>query len=289
MIKRIIPVIIVGVLIFTGCSNTNIDKNDMEENKKLTYSNLIDKKTQNKINYALVNNKIDKKQADYFIKLVLNYNDKSNINKLKTSVDGFKSINTQQVPYDEGYLGEIWDYNKLNYMDFNCRLTSFTLFKDFLKSEEKFKGDDSNLMFDLEAIENNPISEFSKDDTDKFANLYASIPVENSKDVKIHSEVITNEWKKRKISFVDNSTVSMINVFLHAPEDSNVFVGHTGILVKDKEELLFIEKYGPSLPYQASKFKDKKELKKYLMDRLDVNTADNGASKPIIMENDKPM
>ncbi|MGL5640712.1 MAG: DUF4300 family protein [Paraclostridium sp.] len=289
MIKRLIPVIISGVLMFTGCSNTNIDKNDKEENKKLTYSNLIDKKTQNEINYALVNNKVDKKQADYFIKLVQNYNDKSNINKLKTSADGFTSINTQQVPYDEGYLGEIWDYNELNYMDFNCRLTSFTLFKDFLKSEEKFKGDDSNLMFDVDAIENNPISEFTKDDTDKFVNLYASIPVENSKDVKNHSEAIINEWKKRKISFVDNSTVSMINVFLHAPEDNNVFVGHTGILLKDKKELLFVEKYGPSLPYQVSKFKDKEELKKYLMDRLDVNTADNGASKPIIMENDNPM
>ena len=41
--------------------------------------------------------------------------------------------------------------------------------------------------------------------------------------------------------------------------------------------------------YQVSKFKDKAELKEYLMDRLDVDTSGNGAAKPIIMENDELM
>ncbi|MEG0855354.1 MAG: DUF4300 family protein [Terrisporobacter sp.] len=287
MIKKVIPVLLSSMLLLTACSNSNTTKNDENSNMKLTYSNLIDNPTQDQVRDILIDNKIDKEDADYFIKLVKDYNDKSHINKLGTSKEGFTSIKTQQVQYDEGSLGEIWDYNKLNYMDFNCRLTSFTLFKDFIKSEEKFKGDDINLMFDIDAIENNPISKFTKEETNKFINLYASISVENSQDVEKHAQSIIKEWEKRKISFVDNSKISMINVFLHAPEDENVFVGHTGILIKTKEGLLFIEKYGPSLPYQVSKFKDKEELKTYLMDRLDVNTADNEASKPIIMENDK--
>ena len=37
------------------------------------------------------------------------------------------------------------------------------------------------------------------------------------------------------------------------------------------------------------KYKDKAELKEYLMDRLDVDTSANGAAKPIIMENDELM
>ena len=73
------------------------------------------------------------------------------------------------------------------------------------------------------------------------------------------------------------------------PEDEILFVGHSGISVKTKDGLLFIEKYGFSLPYQVSKFKDKAELKEYLMDRLDVDTSGNGAAKPIIMENDELM
>ncbi|WP_279265823.1 DUF4300 family protein [Romboutsia sp. Marseille-P6047] len=87
------------------------------------------------------------------------------------------------------------------------------------------------------------------------------------------------------MSFLDNENISMINVFLHSPEDSEVFVGHAGILLQIKNELLFIEKYAPTLPFQVSKFKNRLELKGYLMDRLDNDTSGNGSSKPIIMEN----
>ena len=287
MIKRIIPVILSATLLMTGCTNTKSKTNDNIESTKLTYSNLIDKKTQNEIRDILIENKIDKKQVDYFIKLVQNYNDKSDINKLKTSKQGFTTIKNQQVPYDELYLDEKWDFNKLNYMDFNCRLTAFSIFKNFIKSEDKFTGDSTSLMFDKDAINDNPMSKFSKEDIDKFTNLYAAVKVKNTQDINKHAETIKKEWEKRKISFVDNKNISMINVFLHSPEDSEVFVGHAGILLQTKDGLLFIEKYAPSLPFQVSKFKNKLELKKYLMDRLDNDTSGNGSSKPIIMENNE--
>ena len=287
MIKRIIPLILSGVLLMTGCTNNKTETNETVESTKLTYSNLVDEKTQNEIRDILIENKIDKKQADYFIKLVQNYNEKSDINKLETSKEGFTSIKTQQVKYDGLYLDEKWNIHELNYMDFNCRLTAFSIFKDYIKSGEKFTGDDINLMFDMDAINNNPVSEFSKEDVDKFINLYAAMKVENTQDVNKHAEAIKKEWEKRKISFVDNKNISMINVFLHSPEDSEIFVGHAGILLQTKDGLLFIEKYAPSLPYQVSKFKNKSELKTYLMDRLDNDTSGNGSSKPIIMENNE--
>lgn len=154
MIKRIIPVMLSAILLMTGCANTKSETKDTKELTKLTYSNLIDEKTQNEIRDILIENKIDKKQADYFIKLVKNYNGKSDINKLKTSKQGFTSIKTQQVPYDEVYLDEKWDPNKLNYMDFNCRLTAFSIFKNYIKSEDKFTGDSTRLVFDKDAIKN---------------------------------------------------------------------------------------------------------------------------------------
>lgn len=287
MIKRIIPVMLSAILLITGCANTKSETKDTKELTKLTYSNLIDEKTQNEIRDILIENKIDKKQADYFIKLVKNYNGKSDINKLKTSKQGFTSIKTQQVPYDEVYLDEKWDPNKLNYMDFNCRLTAFSIFKNYIKSEDKFTGDSTRLVFDKDAINNNPISKFSKEDTDKFINLYSAVKVENTQDVNKHAQAIKKEWQKRKISFVDNKNISMINVFLHEPEDNEVFVGHAGLLLQTKDGLLFIEKYASALPFQVSKFKNKLELKKYLMDRLDNDTSGNGSSKPIIMENNE--
>ena len=290
MLKKIIPILLSTTLLFTGCSNGNINQNSEKENIKLTYSNLIDDKTQNDIKNILIENKIDKKTSDYFIKLVRAYNEKSEIKNLYTSNNGFTSINVQQVPYDEAELNEKWDYkNNINYMDFNCRITAFTLFKDYIKSNSKFSGDDTTLIFDIDAIENNPLSEFTKEDKDKFINLYGAIKAENTQDIQKHVDEIKKEWKNRKISFIKNKNVSMINVFLHDPEDEILFVGHSGISVKTKDGLLFIEKYGFSLPYQVSKFKDKAELKEYLMDRLDVDTSGNGAEKTIIMENDELM
>ena len=259
------------------------------QKESLIYSNLIDEETQNEVRDILINNKIDKEQADSFINLVKNYNEKSDINKLDTSKPGYIAINKLQVPYDELYLAEKWDYEKLNYSDYNCRLTAFTIFKDYIKSQGKSKDEDGNLIFDIDAVENNTISNFSKEDIDKFINFYTAIPVENSQDTNKLVQAIKKEWKNRKISFIDNTKVSMISAFLHYPEDSQLFIGHAGILIQTKDGLLFIEKYGNGLPIQVSKFKDRSELKAYLMDRLDVNTADNGEAKPIIMENNELM
>ena len=69
MLKKIIPILLSTTLLFTGCSNGNINQNSEKENIKLTYSNLIDDKTQNDIKNILIENKIDKKTSDYFIKL----------------------------------------------------------------------------------------------------------------------------------------------------------------------------------------------------------------------------
>lgn len=288
MIKRLIPIALSAMIIMTGCSSSNNGSNSTKK-ESLIYSNLIDEETQNEVRDILINNKIDKEQADSFINLVKNYNEKSDINKLDTSKPGYIAINKLQVPYDELYLAEKWDYEKLNYSDYNCRLTAFTIFKDYIKSQGKSKDEDGNLIFDIDAVENNPISNFSKEDIDKFINFYTAIPVENSQDTNKLVQAIKKEWKNRKISFIDNTKVSMISAFLHYPEDSQLFIGHAGILIQTKDGLLFIEKYGNGLPIQVSKFKDRSELKAYLMDRLDVNTADNGEAKPIIMENNELM
>ena len=110
MLKKIIPILLSTTLVFTGCSNGNINQNSKKENIKLTYSNLIDDKTQNDVKNILIENKIDKKTSDYFIKLVRAYNEKSEIKNLYTSNNGFTSINVQQVPYDEAELKEYLMY-----------------------------------------------------------------------------------------------------------------------------------------------------------------------------------
>lgn len=83
-------------------------------------------------------------------------------------------------------------------MDFNCRITAFTLFKDYIKSNSKFSGDDTTLIFDIDAIENNPLSEFTKEDKDKFINLYGAIKAENTQDIQKHVDEIKKSGKIEK-------------------------------------------------------------------------------------------
>ncbi|CEP80624.1 hypothetical protein QJR30_09060 [Paraclostridium sordellii] len=54
MTKRIIPVILSAILLMIVCTNTKSETNYTIELTKLTYSNLIDKKTQNEVRDILI-------------------------------------------------------------------------------------------------------------------------------------------------------------------------------------------------------------------------------------------
>ena len=70
---------------------------------------------------------------------------------------------------------------------------------------------------------------FLEIDKDKFINLYGAIKAENTQDIQKHVDEIKKEWKNRKISFIKNKNVSMINVFLHDPEDEIFERSYLGI------------------------------------------------------------
>ncbi|HBF3455632.1 TPA: DUF4300 family protein, partial [Clostridioides difficile] len=68
-----------------------------------------------------------------------------------------------------------------------------------------------------------------------------------------------------------------------------VFIGHTGICIKTKNGILFLEKYGVTSPYQVTKFKNKEDVKNYMFNRLKMSEGEIELPDPIIMENDKLM
>ena len=58
----------------------------------------------------------------------------------------------------------------------------------------------------------------------------------------------------------------------------------------ETDTMEFIEKYGFGLPYQVTLFKDKENLKIYMVDRLKTSfTGESQSYEPVIMENDKLM
>ena len=96
--------------------------------------------------------------------------------------------------------------------------------------------------------------------------------------------------KNRKISFKSDENISIINGYVPDEENNALFVGHTGVAINTKDGVIFIEKYGFELPYQITKFKNKEELKSYMVDRLKTSiTRESQAYEPVVMENDKLM
>lgn len=108
-------------------------------------------------------------------------------------------------------------------------------------------------MFDTDALENNPITQYTPEKTAAFHTLFNPVPIQPTTDVKEVEKAVLFEWKERGISFSDR-TAKLVSVVFSDNLDSMAFVGHTGILIEDGEGLLFVEKLSPTNPCQATKF-----------------------------------
>lgn len=290
--RKNLLIAILSVVLVLSSMLTIFAYSTIKDNKKLVYSNMIDKKTQNQVKNILEVNRVNKKDIDIFIKSIRSYN-KLQIKILQNNVNitksGYTSISTKQVPYNLDKLQYNWMEKFPNYMDVNCRITAFRLFKDFINSKEKFIEDSIDLSIDLDTIKNNRDAKFNSKDVEKFINFFSAIPTQDTDDINKNAEQIKKEWKRRKISFKDNKNMSIVSGFLRYPETKNVFIGHTGICIKTDKDILFIEKYGSTSPYQVTKFKSKKDVKDYMFNRLKMSEGDVELLDPIIMENDKLM
>ena len=203
---------------------------------------------------------------------------------------GFINSNNINPTYDEVAIQKIWDKKNKNFPGFNCRITAFTFMKDYVKVEKPVVKTGEMLFMDVESLKNMPFELFSKNEKDKFINLFSEIPTKATKDVKVHVENVKNVWKERGVTFDKNSKISMISVFFHfndEPEENILFIGHVGVLVPENNgKLIFIEKLAFQQPYQVLKFNNRTELNDYLMNKYDTAWGQQTA-KPFIMENDE--
>lgn len=253
------------------------------ENFKLTYSNLIDEKTQNYVKDIMIENGVPKETADNFITIVQDYNSTVNMKYLLTSKPGFTTINSSQVRYPENYLDKQWfKHNK--YYDFNCRITAFGLFKTHMD----ISGDCGlEIGMDLLCFEGNPLAKLYDINLKHYADYYASFFAKDNSDYTEYINAIVNGYQERKIFYKATKNISIINVFMTSagirPEQLEFLVGHAGVLINSKDGLLFIEKISPTMPYQVLKLKDKNELKYIFEKRFKYEP------ELYIMENNKPL
>lgn len=279
---RLISILSLSIIL-TSCFNnmTNIQNNSKDS---LSYSNLVDKESQDEVRTAMEIAGVSNDSINRFFMEVDNYNE--TVSEITLVKSGFLTINSLEPEYDLISMIELWDGKNPKFIGYNCRITTFDLMKDLLSINRPNTDNSDWLVFEEDSLKNNPLQLFSEKEYKDFKTLYAFVPTSDTKDINIHLKNIQTDWKDKEINFLNNDSSSIISVIFH-DEEGYLFVGHTGILfVNDSNDLIFIEKLSFQVPYQAIKFANKTELNDYLMNKYDISW-DQTMAKPFIMENDE--
>jgi len=283
----------VGESTTVATDNTTVDNTDTTETSMalskakihLNYSNLADNETRDRVKKALANAGLSEDKINKFFEAVDEYN---NAVGSKNLVQEMTSIEAAFPTFDQDKLIDAWLNNNQGFVGRNCRITSYSLMGDFIKVGNKTPGDTTMLFNDFAAIDAKKI--FEGEDKEKFDTIFSYIDVNNTHDTNELADEIVKSWNDKQISF-DNDKMHMISVFMTMDDGKNAvqeFIGHTGVLVNDKDKYLFIEKLAFELPYQVDEFDNLQDVNDYLMGYYD-NDAEGLTAKPIIFEDNHVM
>ena len=282
-----LALVISSVMISCGENKSNLkeDNNISTENQvekfPVTLSKIASKEMQDEIKTLLINNNINEENADRYIKYINDFNervkDKTLLKEEFVTVDSMSGLYNSiiledRIAEDGSIFGEI-----------NCRLASFELFKEFVSTKGEIQVD-NYLIFDIEAIENNPIISFTDEDKKKYINLFNPIDIGNVKDTNEIVKLIKEELNKREVKIDNQGNVSLINIYMNDEIENKMFVGHSVVMIENANEYLIIEKFSPMDPFQISKFSSREDVKKYLLSRNDIYGSD---INPIVLINNE--
>lgn len=270
----------------TYAQGASVNSKKMEQ--QLKYSNLVDYSTQKQV-------MSDLKAAG--VSYAARKNVLSHINAFNHAVGnvslvnkGYRTIKGYQPHYNEDAMADRWEKAYPGQLGINCRLTSFTLMKDFINVKHTKHADLDTLAFDQHVIKTSPDHFFNKQEQAEFYKLFGAITIKHPTNRSAQINAIQNYYKKNGITF-NNQKLAMISVYLptDVDEDYKVFIGHVGVLLQAKNgKYLFMEKLAFQKPYQAIQFDNKAQLKDYLTKSYQPY-GNKTLPQPIIMENEHVM
>lgn len=283
MKKKMIKIgaFVLAAALLGGCSSGKPSQSS-SQGKEKAYSNLVDTAAQREVAAALESHSVSKDQTDMLISWANDFNTRVTTTALP---EGFVPMKDAGADYQGLVIKNKEAEDGYVYPEANCRLTSFLLAKDMITTNGKAPEDDTFLIFDVEAIDTYEPFKLSHADREKFISLFGWVPLNGADTLDQHVQRIQETWKDRQIQ-IQGEGISLITVYLHSPFDDVRFVGHTGILLEMEDGLMFVEKYGPQYPFQATRFENREELKQYLLGRKDLY-GDETELEPIVMENDR--
>ncbi len=248
-----------------------------------TYSNLVDPETRELVKNTLAQHGVSASRiADYFY-FVDFYN---------TAIDNLSLVEAPKLLADQPDYSD-FDYRyKLDqvnpdFMGTNCRISAFTLLRDFLKVQRPVVTPDSNILtFDEGALENLPRAIFEASELANFRTIFGGIPTEPAPQPQVHFQKIQNYWREHGVKFALPTGISLVSVIVHDDLDGILFVGHTGVLLDALDGVIWLEKVSFDEPYQALFFKNRRQVYDYLTAKFARYESADGVA-PFIMENDQ--
>ena len=245
----------------------------------MSYSNLGDDASKAEVRKFLESAGIDTGYVDSLFAAVDDYNA---LDDSLPQTTGFVEAPIQDLEY----TGVAWPDDR-DYYDANCRITAFALMRGLISAAQPQTAD-SFAAYDQEVVGQNPWYQLNDADQGNFFALIDAVAVEPTTDSKVVQDSFLKEWQTRGVTF-SQGPVSLISVIIHSELDDIAFIGHCGVLVDNGTDLLFLEKYGPTQPYQATLLKNRDELEDYLMSRFQNFYTEGVSAKPFLLENDSPL
>lgn len=273
--KKLITILICAIFLVSCGNKTDVGA----ENKGLTEPTMSNMSSEESLGEVTETLKKYLKEEDVkeFASLVKDYNETIE----NTSIYGdFQPVINPE--YDFEKIDSLWTSKKGEFIGTNCRINTFVLLKNSIGSKN-IPYDNEDLAFDKSALDHSEI--LNESEKENFYSLFSKIKTEKTKDYKVHGEKMTEHLSNFNLKVNDN--ISMVSVVINDDLDyDSLFIGHVGLLAKEDDHYLWIEKLSFQEPYQAIKFATKEDCFKYLYDKYKDYKSET-TSNPFIMENDK--
>ena len=260
-------ILVFTVTLLSSCGGTvPTDSNDA---KATVYSNLADSEAQGQLKKELISHGISKNTANAFLTDVKDYNE--TIQNTALVQTGYKAFDLSPVAYDDDAITKLWSEKYPVFTGYNCKLTAFLLYKDFIQSKsvvadnqsEDGEQSEMDMLFHLspEKAENR----FSEKDKALFNTLYQNIEIGSDATTQECINQIKSCWDKYGICFDKTDNLNLITVY---SEDDypkyHLAPVHAGLLITKNEKFYFLEKLSFIRPYQYSVFECQEDLYTYL-------------------------
>lgn len=271
----------------SSASDCETPNGEGERHFLCTYSNLTSEAARQETDTALAEAGVSEERREVFWNHVKQFNNSVDSSLM---VGDFQEADCLKPAYDPYDYQDEWTAKHPDFDGYNCRITAYSLFGDFISIGDTHEIRDGDLLMDIESLKTDA-SALMGGDLDTFLRVFSNLETEDTTDVTVHQQKVLEFWKERGLTFDEDSKLSLVTVWLHSrfsETENELFIGHVGVLAETENGLYFVEKLAFQAPYQVIKLESREELNDYLMACYDVEWGQE-AARPFVLENDSPL